>query len=422
MPARAPLARNSLWMILSRFGVQGLSILFTVVLARRLGSAGFGEYAFIAALIYVANSLTTFGTDMVLIREIAARDDMSRLPSALAIQLLLSALLIGGTFMFGARIPNQSTETVLALRIYVLSLIPLAFFTVFTTALRGQQRMREYAVLSAAAALLQAAIVLVPGIDLVRLCALLFAVQGILATLAGWMCRALIPIAWRSGHTLIASLPSLLRACAPFALLTVLGMAYQRLGIYLLSTMSGATNTGLYSAAARTVEASKTVHLAVFAVMYPAMALLSSQRTSHGELGQSIRISRNLLLAGGIVEAAVLFTGAVPLMHVLYGAGYQGSAPILRVLAWTLIPFTLNSYLTLSFIAARRELLVGRALLVSLLGALFLNLWLIPAWGALGSAWAALAGECLQSVVLLSGLQPRSVAKGATHELSDLAG
>src|ERR1700690_664246 len=111
------LAKNSLWMILSRFGAQGLAVIFTVVLARRMGSAGFGEYAFIAALIYVANSLTTFGTDMVLIREIAAQDDLSGLPAALMIQLVLSALRITAIWLFAARIPNQSTETILALKI-----------------------------------------------------------------------------------------------------------------------------------------------------------------------------------------------------------------------------------------------------------------------------------------------------------------
>ncbi len=417
MQTSSPLAKSSLWMILSRFGVQGLTILFTVVLARRLGSTGFGEYAFISAVIYVANSLTTFGTDMVLIREIAARDDLSRLPAALALQLLLSAMLIAAVYLFGTWIPNQSGQTLLALRIYVLSLLPLAFFTVFTTALRGRQRMAEYAALNAAAALLQATIVLVPGIDLVRLCVLLLAVQTMLAGLAAWMCGQLIPIAWRSWHALKAGLPSLLKACAPFAVLTLLGMTYQRLGIYLLSTMSTATNTGLYSAAARTVEASKTVHLAVFAVLYPAMALWSSQ----GRLAQNTRTWRNLLLAGGIVEAVFLFAGAGPLIGLLYGGEFLGSAPILRVLAWTLIPFTLNSYLTLSFIASRREMLVGWALLLSLAGALVLNLWLVPAAGAVGSAWAALAGECVQCAVLVTGLRSPSAAKGAAHELSDLA-
>src|SRR5271157_2618085 len=88
------LFRNSFVLLLARIGTQIGTAVFTVVLARRLGITGFGEYALIAALIYVANSLTTFGTDMALIREIAAQDDLSSLPAALIIQLALSVLLI----------------------------------------------------------------------------------------------------------------------------------------------------------------------------------------------------------------------------------------------------------------------------------------------------------------------------------------
>src|SRR5258706_131758 len=39
------LGKNSLWLLLARIGTQGLAVLFTVLLARRLGSTGMGAYA-----------------------------------------------------------------------------------------------------------------------------------------------------------------------------------------------------------------------------------------------------------------------------------------------------------------------------------------------------------------------------------------
>lgn len=422
MQASTRLARNSVWMVLSRFAAQGLAVVFTVVLARRLGSAGFGEYAFIAALIYVANSLTTFGTDMVLIRRIAAQDDLSPLPAALAVQLALSTLVILAAWGFGAHIPNQSPETVLALRIYVLALIPMAFFTVFSTALRGKQRMDAYAVLNLLIAALQAAVVLVRNLDLVTLSVFFLAVQIIIALAAAWMCSAAIPRFWAAWSLRMPALWPLARACAPLALLTVLGMAYQRLGIYMLSTMGSAADTGLFSAAARTVEASKTVHLALFAALYPAMALARNQAVPGRDLSDGIRTSRNLLLAASAAGAAILFAFARPVVSLLYGSAYLASVPVLRILAWTLVPFTLNSYLTLSFLASNRELLVARALAASLLGLLVLNLWLIPAMGPTGGAWAALTAECVQAVILLLAAQAHATVKGAAHELPDLPG
>ncbi len=418
--ARPSLAQNSLWMILARFGAQALTVLFTVVLARRLGTVGFGEYAFIAALIYVANSLTTFGTDMVLIREIAARDDLSRLPAALALQLVLSVLLIVAVWSLGSRIPNQSAAAILALRIYSVSLIPLAFFTVFSTALRGTQRMDAYAVLNLIVPALQAGVVLLPGINLLILCTFLLVIQVVGAVIAGWMCVKVLPRFWQAWSIPVRGLYPLLQACAPLALLTVLGMIYQRLGIYMLSTMTNAADTGLFSAAARAVEASKTVHLAVFAALYPAMSLAQKRATHQEDLTQSIRLSRNVLLAGSVLGALILFAFAGPIVALLYGSGYLAAVPALRILSWTLIPFTVNSYLTLSFVASNREVVVGRALAASLLVLLLLNAWWIPVWGLYGSAWAAVVAECVQSTLLLASGQPRSVLKGEPRELPHL--
>ena len=49
--------------------------LFTILLARSLGASGFGGYAFMASVVVIGNVLTTFGTDMHLIREIAVTEE-----------------------------------------------------------------------------------------------------------------------------------------------------------------------------------------------------------------------------------------------------------------------------------------------------------------------------------------------------------
>ncbi len=404
-------AKNSAWMILSRFAAQGLAVVFTIALARRLGSADFGAYAFIAAILFVANSLTTFGTDMLLIREIAAKDNLSGLPIALAVQLVLSAVFIIIVWMFGDWIPNQSAETIQALQIYSLSLIPLSFFTVFTTALRGKQLMSMYMLLTVAISALQVGAVWLPEIDLVALSTYLLAIQILIAVFAGLICTFTIPNFWRVWRLSTFHLSSFLRAAAPIAFLALLGMLYQRLNIYMLSVLTDSTQTGLYSAAARVVEASKTAHLAVFAALYPALAQsLQKGERMHGYF--------KFLMAGAIFIAVSLAAFANPLTVLLFGNEFGASSEVLKILAWTLIPFTINSYFTLSFLASKREKIVGRALGLSLLGALILNLAWIPSRGPEGGAWAFLLAECIQSVTLLAGARSFVHVEGESHELS----
>jgi O-antigen/teichoic acid export membrane protein len=78
----------------------------------------------VTAAIFLANTLATFGTDMLLIREIAAGAGLDKLPAALAVQLALSALLVALVLTVAPVLPGQSRDAVLALRIYSLSLIP----------------------------------------------------------------------------------------------------------------------------------------------------------------------------------------------------------------------------------------------------------------------------------------------------------
>ena len=407
-------------MILSRFAAQGLTVIFTILLARQLGRAEFGSYVFIAALLFVANALTTFGTDMLLIREIAAQDRLDGLLPALAIQLILSFALIVIAWSFGAWIPNQSRETVTALKVYSFTLIPLAFFNVFTSALRGKQLMDVYALLNVVVVLFQiAALWMLREGNLIVLSGLLLSAQVLAAFCAGFLCYFTIPDFWKSWRLSPTQLSYLVKGAAPIALLTVLAMLYQRLGVTMLSLMRTPSDTGIFSAAARMVEASKTAHIAVFTALYPAIASSISLRSDFFP-GKSLKA----LVIGALLISSLLFFLAMPLVQLFYGNEFIASTAVLEILAWTLLPFTINTYLTLLFLAQKRENFVGLALMVSLLGLLILNLWWIPTRGPEGSAWASLIAEILQLLLLVFQWNFSEIRyqkkPGFDHELSDL--
>jgi O-antigen/teichoic acid export membrane protein len=414
----ARLGKNSLWLFTARLGAQALMVLFTVLLARRLGSAGFGEYAFLAATLVIGNLLTTFGTDMLLMREIAARQDFSGLPAALLLQLGLSALFVTFIQVGAPFFPNQSPSAVLALRIYSLALFPLAFYTVFTSALRGLERMNSYALLGLASVVPQVAVALfLPPGGLVVLAGWLLLIQIAVTGLAGLLCIGQIPVFWRdwrfSASFFAAAFTPLIRASAPSAGLALLGMFYQKLSLYLLSALAGATLTGWFAAALRAVEASKTVHLAVFTALYPAMA-----RNEPGSAGIFHRIWLFLLLGAALIALSLSLLAA-PLIRLLFGPDFLPAIPALRILAWMLVPYTVNTYLTLTLVAAKHEWNVAVALSASLLALILLSLGWIPRLGLAGAAWAALFAESLQALLLL--VQPGLIQRGEIHEFSKLS-
>ncbi len=388
------LAKNSLWLLLARIGTQGMAALFTIILARRLGSAGFGEYAVIAAIVFVGNMFTTFGTDMSLIREIAARDNLSFLPAALFVQILLSLLLILFLWVGAPFLPNQSVDGILALRIYSFALIPLAFFTVFTSALRGKQLMDAYTWLNLIGSSLQLAMVwffMVAGAGVLRLSVILLAAQMIVSFFGAVICHIRIQNFWRAWRFDTKDISNLLRISAPFALLTVIAMLYQKLSVLMISAIGGSAMTGFFSVAQRTVEAAKTGHAAVFTALYPAMA----QRRD-----ETFRSSWILLLVGAGFGAVALSALARPLTLILFGGGYEASVSALQILAWMLIPYSVSTFLTLKFVASNREGPVLRASLVSLAVLASLSLWWIPRTGLSGASGAVLAAESAQAALL----------------------
>lgn len=396
MKQHSPLVKNSLWLLTARIGTQAATVLFTILLARRLGSAGFGEYAFIAAIIFVGNMLTTFGTDMTLIREIAAHDELSQLPAALLIQLGFSMVLIFVIWVFVPFLPHQSAESILALRVYSSALIPLAFFTVFTIALRGKQQMDAYTWLNLTGSFLQLIFVwffIKPNSSIVTLAFLLLFNQLIVSLVGAMICTNQIQGFWRGWRFSGKDVSILLNVSTPLAILTVIAMLYQKLSVTMISMMSGAVMTGLFSASQRTVEGAKTGHAAVFTALYPAMAQ---------DKNRSFYLPWILLLVGAGVGAVILSALARPMVLILFGAEYEASIPALQILAWILIPYAVNTFLTLRFVASKNEKPVLQASLASLVLLIALNIYWIPRAGLVGAGWSALIAETIQAGLLLA--------------------
>ena len=419
------IARDSLWLLIARVGAQVSLMVVTYLLARRLGAAGFGEYAFLAALIMTGNVLTTFGSDMHLIREIAAEGNFSDVPSVLIVQLALSFLFIGLIFLVAPYLPHQTPTSALALKIYSLALIPLAFFTVFTSALRGAEEMTAYALMNFLLPLLQAIAIfffIQRGTSLVTLIYLLLVVQMLGAILGGILCRITIPQMWSGFHFTPGRIVSLFRACLPIALIAIAGIVFQKMSLAMLSFMSVAATVGVFSAALRVSEAARMGHVAVFTVLYPAMA--NARRDQPSE--NALKYSWLLLLAVSAAGSLLLFLLAKPIVDIFFGAEYGASVAVLKILALALIPYTVNAYLSLTLLAKKQEQIILRVMVVSLLALFALNLWLIPRVGEVGAGEAVLVTEIVQAILfslawMKSPLRQNGVRhpKGVWRELSD---
>jgi O-antigen/teichoic acid export membrane protein len=408
--------RNTAWLFVGRVLAQALGVASTVLLAARLGVAGLGQYAFVAAIVLLANVATTFGTDMVLIREIAGERRLDRWGPALAVQLALSVLAI--VLICGAApiIPGQGPEVVDALRILSFSLLPGALFSVCTSVLRGVGMMAAYAGIGVAAATVQlvAVAAFVPaGAGVVRTAAVVLGAQTVVAIGVWAVTAGRVPQLCQPPVVTRAAIRDMGRASAAVGVLGLLGILYQRLGAIAVAVMVGPVATGWYSAAARVVDASKTGHLALFGAAYPAMAEARGAGTvASAAMGEAAGAAPTrprsrlewswracLVLAAGVTIALLLL--GPRLIEWFFGAAFAPSQSALAILACTVIPSTTATYQSMVLVAAHRDGDTLRVLGVSLTVLVALLVTLVPTIGWLGACWAMLGADTAHAGLLL---------------------
>jgi O-antigen/teichoic acid export membrane protein len=412
---RSPLVRlslNSFWLLAARILSQGLLLLFTIAIARTLGAADLGRFAFISAIVSIGNVVTTFGLDTLLLRDMAARRGNPTARSTAALQettsaviLLqgaLTAIFIGLVWIIGPQLPNQTAETTPALRLAALSLVPLTFSTVYSAILRAHERMDLYLVFSVVTALAMG----LGGIALWWRGGSLTAAAGVvvLSQSAGALAAAILGRPYQPRFIaqpvrLRRALPRVARIGATLAALMILSALYQRSGLLLLSLMAGDAAAGQYSAAARVLEALKLIPGAFFGAVFPMLAANAAAR--------SVRVRRAYtrgfaaLVAISILLAILTTLLARPLITILYGAGYTPAVDALRLMSWSL-PLTVFAFkYSFELVIGGLERVAVLSMLLTLLLSVIVTTALIGRWSLNGAAVALVAGELSQVLILV---------------------
>lgn len=374
------LRQNSIWLLLARISAQALAIIFTALIARKLGVDNFGHFAFIASLLLVGNTFTNFGTDTFLIREISRAGRLTEIISqSLFLQLILSALYCA--IMLAYR------DTPLLL--YSLALFPLAIFSVNNALLRALNRMDLFMFLSLINGIFQI-IAAVFSSDVLSLCIFLLIGQILLSAFSYLICRASLP-AFRLLP--LKSFFPIFKLTLPFAALTILLVLIQRLGILSVSTLLGDSATGLFSSITRIVDGLKFGHYAILGALLPAISQGSA------DSWRSFRKAFALLFSISSAFALFLMLFGKFIVFVLYGSEFTQASTQLALLGWSLLPYTVSSFVSYDLIARGHENDVVKASFISLVIYSVLFLWLIHSNGLSGAVWAALFGECMQAIV-----------------------
>lgn len=364
-----------------------------VVLARELGVADYGLYAFALAIGALLDPLTDLGMTPYLVRDVA-RHERGRVPvRALA---HAKALLVGAALLATAAITAATAgDAKVAVAIVAMSaslLLDSGTNFVFGY-FQGREAMRlearTTAIFSCARALVAIAIAIATQ-QLLPVLAWLVAVSAaqlaIAAVLARRDLRAEPPrtapphaIDWRS--------------VLAMGLIAIFAIAYLRADAVIIGVALDREAVGLYAAAYALVFGLQIVPLKIATALAPAFA--RGHAHDRAELAATWHDGLLILLLSVLPLTLATSLLADDLVTLLFGPRFTGAGTALAVLAWSSPIWAVNMALTAVLRGAGAEGAIARATGAGLVLNLVVNAWAIPVYGIEGAAATTIATEVL---------------------------
>lgn len=404
MSSDTQIAKNTTYLTAALIVQKALSFVFFLLIARTLGEVGTGEYVAAFSLSSLFSILVDLGVGPVLVRDIARNPERSEeyLGNALSLKLLLSGgvyvMLLGFVLLltvFGAGHPPLGVVAIAGVAMIIDS-----FTLSMTSVLRGWQNLLVESLSIAASKTV--VIVVGVGVLLVDPSAVGVALAATIGSTAAFfmLWRALV----KGGRIVVRPhwnkqiVLELWNQAKPFALAGVFATMYGYSDSVLLSIMQGSVAVGLYSVAAKTMNAFQFIPSALIAAIYPAMS--RDYKIDIKRLANVFIESMRWMLIISAPIGAGLFLFA-ELFVTRLGAGYAPAANAVRILMPSLVfvflSFPLGALLNATDRQRWQTTILGLGAVLDLL----LNIILIPEWSYLGSSWAWFVSN---AVVLLISL------------------
>jgi O-antigen/teichoic acid export membrane protein len=395
-------------------GNAGLLVLAGVFVARLLGPAAYGAYAYASAwaLILVLPSL--FGTERLATREVAAAEaigEPSRARGIVRRSFLTAAVASLAVLAVGLPVAY------LALGRSLAATMAIAMLTVpFTAALRlsravlqgylrplAGQWMESIGALGLFVLAIAGAGFLAPGwLALPRVFALLLAATVLAAGINLALVRSEEARRLAAHPTGLAptagSWRTWLGRCGALAILSTAGIVNSRIDVVMLGSLASLEAAGLYETAARLAQFVSLFLIAANSISAPHLAALHAKGDHAGLQARLRRDSRAILLVS-LVPAILLFIAA-PYLVRMYGPTFGPAVGPMRLLILSnLLNVALGPKAMLMYMTGEETRATWgfvAALAVNVTG----DLLLIPRFGLYGAAIAAMASQVTWNVVL----------------------
>ncbi len=398
-------AWNSLLGAFGKVSIKLIGFLFTILIVRWLGDEGYGQYALIWSYVVVVSMLSDAGLNLYAIRELAKRQSGSQyiVGNIIIIRVMLALASMGvitGLVWLLGYAGQFVGQVFLASNVLLLYAIQEPLDGI----LQANERfdLSVVAIVGGLLIFVGLGVVLlwlgwhITGVIVARLVNVLASILLVWKLLAPYQ----QDLQWRLQP---AWWPQFIRVALPFGLIKLWLSWSSRVDTIILAWFWPEQMVGWYGAVYALILGITVISNSINAALYPALSRQFSQKPER--LPQIYANVLKYLLLLSLPIAGVVSLTAGKVVWLLYGAEFAPAGPTLTLMVWMVPLAFISEFLRHALLVANREQDALQGLMLAVLVNLGLNLWLVPSYGLLAAAGAAVMAEAVLALVYLRQLR-----------------
>lgn len=369
-----------------------LSFVFILIIARSLGDVGLGQYSFIFSFAGLFAAFYDLGMGYFLIKEVSrnknkASEIYSAVLSTKAIIGSIVAIITAILITFSAEDKAVVISVYIAAGAMLVYHLKEALLSVFVANenmkfVAGTRLLDSFIIVGVGS------LVLLNGVGIIILTSVFL--SAYLTTFF----ISLISVKKYGKLKLVTNKEkylSIIKASIPFWLAGIFSTIYLRIDTVMLGFLAGFSDTGIYSASFKLLDALYFIPQAVITAIFPVMSRL--HKNDKATLKRLYHKAFYYLLILALPMGLGVTLLADRIIYFIYGAGFMESAPILRILIWVEVfafMYSVSGFLLNSIDKQKvfTYVTAGAALLN-----VIMNFILIPKYGPMGAAYATLTTQ-----------------------------
>lgn len=392
--------KNSTYILFAEILGKIMVLVFTILVARKLGVSDFGKYSFAVSFVMIFSFIIDLGLTTFLCREIPRNKNL--ITKYVNNILIMRAVLFIFTFFIVLLLVNLLNYSIeMKKLIYMLScwISTTIISQVFRGCFKAMERMEYEAVISLLDNILKLAFVVIALWFNYEVIGVAFAV--LLASLTSLSLSALIyhKKFYRFSFDIDLSLwIPILKEAIPFVLTATMFIYLTRVDILMVSFFKGDHAVGLYSAASRLCNMLIFIPASIVAAFFPKMSQYAFE--CQNKFNKLVSSSIKIIFVITSSLNLIIFIFSLPIIYMIYGANYIESYQILQILLGANLFVSLSLIFTSIIDAKNQQKINVLVMSLALLFNVILNIILIPKYSHYGAAFATFISSALLFLLL----------------------